>query len=201
MLVLQSEKREMLPKKSKNYFIPISLFTLLSLTGINWLTIEIVTSQIVVAQSAAIDLPIARQQQESYENFLRRAEASAQKTIQNRFQKDAGISELRIAIVGENQGAIAPILSVRVSRSSWQNAPNIQRWATYYADSKFLLGFEQPIAQPQAETPEEEQPTTPTPEAEQRQPPPETQQPNTPTEEPQPEQPPSPLQRITPGER
>lgn len=198
----QSENREMIPKTSKKLFIPLGLSTILSWTGIYWLTIEIIASQIVVAQSAAISLPIARQKQESYEDFLRRAEATAQKTIQSRFQKDAAVSQLRVAIVGENQGAIAPILSVQVSRNGWQNSPNIQRWATYYATSKFLLGFEQPIPQPQAESfPEAQQQPTPTPEEEQRQPPPETQQPNLPTEEPQQEQPPSPRQRITPGRK
>lgn len=192
----------MISKSSKKRFLPIALLSLLSWTGISWLTIEIIASQIVVAQSAEIDLPIARQKQESYEDFLRRAEATAQKTIQARFQKDTAISELRVSVVGENQGAIAPIMSVRVSRHGWQNAPKIQRWATYYADSKFLLGFEQPMALPQAESPPEaQQQPTPTPEEEQQPPPPETQQPNLPTEEPPPEQPPSPLQRITPGGR
>lgn len=182
--------------------IPISLFILVSCTGVSLLTPETISSQAVAAQTANINISIAREKEETYENFLRRAEAMAAKTIQSRFKQDASIAELRVAINGENQGAIVPILSLKVSRSGWRMSPEIQRWATYYPDSKFLLGFEQPIAQPRSATPPagQQQPTpAEQPQSPQQPPNPETQQP-IPAEEPQPEKPQSPFQRLTPTE-
>ncbi|NJK47198.1 hypothetical protein HC931_02410 [Candidatus Gracilibacteria bacterium] len=178
--------------------ISIGLFILFGCTGINLLASEILATPIVFAQASEISLPIARQKQENYENFLRRAEATAAKTIQQRFQENSAIAELRLAILGENQGAIAPVLSIRVSRDKWRREPSINRWATYYPDSKFLLGFEQQPQQLQAKPPTQEQPKPTQPETPQQKPiPPETQP--SPTEDPQQSQPESPYQRLAPG--
>jgi hypothetical protein len=190
----------MIKKITQKRIIPISLFVLVGCTGVNWLTTEIAFSQVVAVQTAEIDLSLAREKAETYEDFLRRAEATATKMIQSRFKQDASISELRVTINGENQGAIAPILSLKVSRSSWSTYPEIQRWATYYPDSKFLLGFEQQIARPQPQTPPAEQPQPNQPQSPQQPPNPETQSP-IPAEQPQQEQPQSPFQRLTPGEQ
>jgi hypothetical protein len=181
--------------------IPLSVLFLIGCTGISWLTSEILSSQAVAAQTAEINLPIARQGEETYEDFLHRAEATAKQTIQSRFGREPEISELRVVIFGENQGAIAPVLSLKVSRNSWKTSPNIQNWATYYPDSEFLLGFEQQIVQPQLETPPAEQ-TQPLEEPTQQQPtlPPEQQSPP-PVEEPQEEQTPLPFRQITPGQQ
>jgi hypothetical protein len=174
--------------------IPISLFVIVGCAGIDWLTIGAIAIRSVAAQTAEVNIAIARQNEETYEDFLRRAEATASKTIHSRFKQEPAVSELRVAIVGENEGAIAPVLSLKVSRNSWRTSPNIQQWATYYPDSKFLLGFEQPIAQPQPETaPQSEQQPSP-----QQQPIP-TQEP-IPAEEPQ-SAPESPLRRLTPGQQ
>lgn len=190
-----SDRKTNMTNITSKSIIPIGLFIIFGSAGMNLLGTEIFAAPIVFAQTSEINLPIARQKQENYENFLRRAEATAAKTIQARFQENATIAELRLAIFGENQGAIAPVLSVRVSRDKWKRTPNINRWATYYPDSKFLLGFEQPFQQPQPNRPAQEQPKPPRPESPQPKPiPPETQQP--PIEEPQQSQPDSPLQRL-----
>jgi hypothetical protein len=175
--------------------IPSGLVILAGCAGMNWVATEILAAPIVFARANEISLPIARQKQENYESFLRRAEATAAKTIQSRFQENTRLSELKLAVFGENQGAVAPVLSVRVSRDKWRATPKIDRWATYYPDSKFLLGFEQPPQQLQPKPPAQEQPKPVRPESPQQKPiPPETQQP--PAEEPQQSQPESPLQRL-----
>jgi hypothetical protein len=193
----------MIKKIIQKQIIPISLLALFGCTAINWLATEIVASLVVFAQTAEINLPIARQQKETYEDFLRRAEATAAKTIQERFKHNSTIEELRLSIFGENQGAIAPVLSLKVSRNGWRKTPEIQRWASYYPDSKFLLGFEQPIAPPQPQPTQSQSPQQPTPEGQKpTQPLAPTQQPfrllEPPSSEEQPSQPESPLRQLNP---
>jgi hypothetical protein len=194
---MASERKiNMTKNNALKQIISSGLFILVGCAGMNLVATEILAAPIVVAINE-ISLPIARQKQENYESFLRRAEAIAAKTIQGRFQENTTLSELKLAVFGENQGAIAPVLSVRVSRDKWRATPKIDRWATYYPDSKFLLGFEQPPQQLQPKPPAQEQPKPDKPESPQQKPiPPETQQP--PAEEPQQSQPESPLQRLTP---
>ncbi len=47
-------------------------------------------------------------------------------------------------ITAEKSGAIAPLLSVKVSRQDWFGNPNIQRWANVFPFGKALLGFSSP---------------------------------------------------------
>jgi hypothetical protein len=183
-----------------------NLLILASCTSVHWLATAIYTPKPVVAQTASINLPIARYQQEPFESFLRRVETLAAKTIHNRFGNDASVSELKMVVFGQSAGEIVPVMSVKVSRSAWKASPYIERWATYYPDSKILLGFEQPRQQttqnPQPQpTPQEEQSPNPpqTPQQPQQQSPIPLQ--TSPTEEPQQNRPQSPFQRLRQSNR
>lgn len=145
----------------------ISLLTLLGCTGVGWLTTTTIIPQIVLAITPEVNLSISRQGQETYENFLLRAEAMAKVATQNSFTKNPSIAEIRVVIIGQNQGSLAPILSLKVSRDRWRTEPNVQRWATYFPDSRLLLGFQQPTATPQLQPKPEPTPTeSPSPEPE-----------------------------------
>lgn len=108
--------------------------------------------QIAIAQNAALNLSLNRELQESYNNFLRRAETLASKTIQAQFAQNPSLPEVNLTVVGENQGAIAPVLSIKVSRDRWTSDPKVGRWAMYFPNSKALLGFDRPSTPPQAAT-------------------------------------------------
>jgi hypothetical protein len=110
-----------------------------------WLTTEAIAPQIVQAYTARVDLLIDRLPEESYENFLSRAEAAARATTQRSFNQDILVTEVSVIISAQNQGAIAPILSLEVRRPQWQQRPDPQLWTTYFKTARFLLLFDKPI--------------------------------------------------------
>jgi len=112
----------------------ISVLTLL--TGI-------IAVDVVLAQST-VNLPIRVKQGESYEGLLTRASQLAEKTIISRFNQQQGLNKIDLLITAEKSGAIAPLLSVKVSRQDWFGNPNIQRWANVFPFGKALLGFSSP---------------------------------------------------------
>ena len=112
----------------------ISVLTLL--TGI-------IAVDVVLAQST-VNLPITVKRGESYEGLLTRASQLAEKTIISRFNQQQGINKIDLLITAEKSGAIAPLLSVKVSRQDWFGNPNIQRWANVFPFGKALLGFSSP---------------------------------------------------------
>ncbi|MEG3436437.1 hypothetical protein V0288_04840 [Pannus brasiliensis CCIBt3594] len=93
------------------------------------------------AGTTAINLPVAVQRGESYQGLLARASKLAGETIGQRFQQNTAIDRVNVLVTAENQGEIAPLLSVNVSRQDWNGNPNVQRWARVFPFGKDLLGF------------------------------------------------------------
>lgn len=108
-----------------------------------WLVAEIFTPQVVQAYTARADLIIDTLVDENYETLLRRAEAVARAAAQRSFDQDILATEVSVIVAGQNAGAIAPILDLRVSRQQWRNRPDPQVWATYYRSARSLLLFDQ----------------------------------------------------------
>lgn len=173
---------------SSKQLIPISLSTLLSCTAITWIATTAINPAVTWAKPVEFNLPVYRQPQESYEQLMQRAQQKAKTTINNAFKQNPAVNEIKVVVVGENKGAIAPLLTVQVSRQGWINEPQLQRWATYFADSKLLLGLDQPAISP-AQAAADSKPSSPTPQGEQ--PPATANKPQTPQAEkpPQPQQP------------
>ena len=113
-----------------------------SITVLTLLT-GIIAVDVVFAQST-VNLPITGQQGESYEGLLTRASQLDEKTIISRFNQQQGINKIDLLITAEKSGAIAPLLSVKVSRQDWFGHPNIQRWRNVFPFGKDLLGFSSP---------------------------------------------------------
>ncbi|MDB9507999.1 hypothetical protein [Microcystis aeruginosa] len=113
-----------------------------SITVLTLLT-GIIAVDVVFAQST-VNLPITVQQGESYEGLLTRASQLAEKTIISRFNQQQGLNKIDLLITAEKSGAIAPFLSVKVSRQDWFGHPNIQRWRNVFPFGKDLLGFSSP---------------------------------------------------------
>jgi hypothetical protein len=121
-----------------------------------WGITEAIAPQIVRAYTARADIVIDRLPEETYETMLRRAEATARAGAQRSFDQDILITEVSVIISGQNYGAIAPILDLRVNRQQWRNRPDPQVWATYFKSARSLLLFDQklvPVAETTANTP------------------------------------------------
>src|SRR5512136_1234216 len=126
----------------------LSLAAVLGLgTGV-WLLESCLAPQIARAHTARADVSVESEPGESYDTLLRRAKTVARAAVQRSFDRDISVSEVSIVVLGENKGAIAPILSLEVSRNQWQSRPAAERWAKYYPTSKTLLGFGTPQQAP-----------------------------------------------------
>ncbi|MGK7923637.1 MAG: hypothetical protein AB4290_00035 [Spirulina sp.] len=80
---------------------------------------------------------------ESFQVLLRRAEVVARAAAQRSFDRDILITSVSVDVVGKNNGAIAPILRLRVSRQTWARQPDPQLWAIYFPNAPFLLGVDE----------------------------------------------------------
>ncbi|PAX59741.1 hypothetical protein [Brunnivagina elsteri] len=117
-----------------------------------WGITEGISPQIVRAYTARADIVIDRLPEETYETMLRRAEAAARAGAQRSFDQDILITEVSVIISGQNYGAIAPILDLRVNRQQWRNRPDPQVWATYFKSARSLLLFDQKQGNTEAAT-------------------------------------------------
>lgn len=133
--------------------------TVLGLSSGVWL-VEAIAPQAVHAQTNRVNLSLQRQPNESFENFISRAEAAARATAQQNFTGSA-TSDVSVTVIGESAGLIAPLLSLEVSRDNWRSRPDPQQWATYYSDARVLLGFDS-LAPATAEQPTPTTSTEPT---------------------------------------
>ena len=109
-----------------------------------WLLENSLAPQMARSYTARSDVSLEGGAGESYETLLRRAQTVARAAVERSFYRDILVSEVSIVVLGENKGAIAPILSLEVSRSQWRSWPPAEQWAKYYPSSKILLGFGTP---------------------------------------------------------
>ena len=138
----------------------VSVVALLGLGGVFWVTSVALTPHIAQAQTARIELSLDRQPNETYETLVGRAEAAARRATQASFDKDTNVTDVSVVVAGQNQGAIAPILSLRVSRPQWVRQPDAQHWATYFSNAQLLLKFKNLATSP-ASQPDTQNPATP----------------------------------------
>ncbi|MEB3122049.1 MAG: hypothetical protein VKL41_12600 [Snowella sp.] len=148
-------------------FFSLSCFASLTLGCGGWFTVVLVDSPVAIAQISQIPLTLSREPDETYPNFVQRATRLVTTRLKNDFSKNSSLNEVRIVVIGQNNGNIAPVLSVNMSRRQWLSNPNPQPLINYFSDSEFLLGFDAPVA-PVAPTPQTAiaaptNPTTPPP--------------------------------------
>lgn len=124
-------------------FIPW-VVAVLGLSGGFWLTSNAIVPQVAQAYTARVDVEVTRGQGESFEAMVRRAEAIARTAAQRSFDRDILVTDVAITILGQNGGAIAPILRLQATRQQWRSRPDPQIWATYFSTTRALLQFEAP---------------------------------------------------------
>jgi hypothetical protein len=103
---------------------------------------QAIAPRVAQADTAHVDLMLDHLPDESYNNILHRALAVARNSAQRHFDRDILITEVSVIVSTENQGAIAPILRLQVSRDQWQQLPDPKYWTTYFATAKSLLFWE-----------------------------------------------------------
>jgi hypothetical protein len=96
------------------------------------------------AQTQPRHIEIQRRTDDTYETFLRRAEAIARAAVQRQFDSNPLSTTATTIVYGKNNGFLAPLLRLQVTRRDWVNLPDPQQWATYFPMTKQILGFELP---------------------------------------------------------
>jgi hypothetical protein len=132
--------------RAKTTPYPISHLTSLGLVVVLGLTsVGVMANAIVPAAAHAyvsrINVVLDVQPGETFETFLSRAEGVARAAVQRSFNRDILITEVYAIVVAQKNGGSVQVLSIQVSRNQWRNFPDPHRWATYYQNAKFLLGF------------------------------------------------------------
>ena len=123
-------------------FFSLSCFASLCCGG--WFTVALVDSTVAISQISQIPLTLSREPDETYPNFVQRATTLVATRLKNDFSQNSSLNELRIVVIGQNNGNIAPVLSVNMSRQQWLSNPNPEPLISYFPDSQFLLGFDVP---------------------------------------------------------
>ncbi len=145
---LKKASAELFKSVARKQIAPISLLAVLGFTGVSWLTTSAIAPQSARAYTARLNVSLNREPGEAFQSFLRRAEAIARAAAQRSFDRDILVTDVAITVVGQNDGAIVPLLSLEVSRQSWRRSPDPQRWVTYFPNTESLLGFEDIAEQP-----------------------------------------------------
>lgn len=117
------------------------------------------TTEIAQAETARIDnITIERQPDENYESLIGRAEAAARTAVQQGFEQGSQVTDVSVVVLGQNQGIIAPVLVVELSRPEWSNST--QNGITYFSSARSLLRLDEqqlantnPNPSPEQETP------------------------------------------------
>lgn len=137
-------------KLIKNSAASLSIATLsISLSGNFWLGLgaasggwlihEAIAPLSVQASTERTTVTITRQFNENYQSMLRRAEAAARAAVQRSFDREVLTTNVVVTVIGQNGGAITPMLSIEVSRQNWRTSPSPQQWATYFNEAQALL--------------------------------------------------------------
>ncbi len=117
----------------------------LGLAGGLWFTTEARIPQIAHAETVSVGLAIERRNNETYENLLSRAEALAKAAAKESFDQNQEATDVSITVVARHQGAIAPVVSLKVSRAQWLS-PAAERGITHFNQARSLLRFDEDIA-------------------------------------------------------
>jgi len=108
------------------------------------------------AYIARQDVAVEHRAGDTFANLLRRGEALARSTVQQAFDSDPLVTDVSIMVLGQNGSAVAPLLTVEVSRDEWSQLPDPTEWAQYFASARGLLGLDAPPPMPESDREEPE---------------------------------------------
>lgn len=143
---LQASKTKQHQNKIKPTFgqwlTEVTKLTALSLTLIG---VGFLFQHTAQADTARIDdITIDRQPDETYDSLIQRAETAARTALLQGFNRSSQITDVSVVILGQNQGVIAPVLAIGLSRPQWRGGNDK---FTYFNSARSLLRLEeQPLA-------------------------------------------------------
>ena len=128
----------------RNTLSKLSLTLILGLGSIGILTYEAIAPQLASAYPQNVEIYLTRQGGETYDNLLERSSIIARAATQRTFDTDVLVSEVAITILADNQGLIAPLLTLNVTRDQWWQRPDPKAWIDYYDGIATLLQLNTP---------------------------------------------------------
>ncbi len=138
--------------KYRRWITPLSAIAIIGLGTSLWVVSEAISptprfahaSQLDRASTKMVDLYVERWPRETYDHLWRRAQEAAVATAQQNFDSNRQTSKVVIMVTAENNGSVAPIFTLEVSRGQWERGLQSENWITNVPSSRFLLGFEKP---------------------------------------------------------
>ena len=101
--------------------------------------IDAIAPQTAIAYPQNVEVYLTRQGGETYNNLLERSTLVARAATQRTFDADVLVSEVAVTILVDNEGLIAPLLTLEVNREQWWEYPDPYAWIDYYDGIATLL--------------------------------------------------------------
>ncbi|HBY79848.1 MAG TPA: hypothetical protein DEG47_23220, partial [Cyanobacteria bacterium UBA11148] len=86
----------MIQSIARKHIAPFSFVVLLGCTGVSWLMTAMIAPQVAQAYTARVDISLRSQPEETYQNFVRRAEAVARAAAQRSFDGDILVTDVAV---------------------------------------------------------------------------------------------------------
>ncbi|MFE4108263.1 hypothetical protein [Almyronema epifaneia] len=118
-------------------FLARKLLTVVVAASFTWILADVHQPVWAETEDIVIDMPVSGSV--LYSTLIEQAEQLASGEVSRQFSQNSDISEVRVVVMGSRYGEIIPILATKVSRSQWQDNPQITVWTDYYSASYTLL--------------------------------------------------------------
>ena len=117
----------------------LTLATILAFSSVGGIFIDAIAPKIASAYPQNVEVYLTRQGGETYDNLLERSTIVARAATQRTFDADVLVSEVAVTILVDNEGLIAPLLTLEVNREQWWEYPDPYAWIDYYDGIAALL--------------------------------------------------------------
>lgn len=98
-----------------------------------------------VSAAERVSVTLQGDQVQNYSRLLEQAVAVGNSAIATTFATHPAADPIELTILLSRNGQILPILMAEVSRTDWQQQPDVQNWARYSNSVRILLGYAPPI--------------------------------------------------------
>ena len=78
-----------------------------------------------------LEMPIYSQT--SSDDLISQAESMVSREIIRNFDSDPSLAEVEVVVLGSRNGDVIPVLTTTVSRTQWQENPQVSAWTKYYS--------------------------------------------------------------------
>lgn len=102
-----------------------------------WFLVSAGQSWVANPETVVINVPVYSQVLHS--DLVTQAESLAEAEIDRQFNQSTSVSEIQVVVLGDRNGEMVPILTTTVSRTQWQENPQVAAWTQYYSNSYALL--------------------------------------------------------------